>query len=394
MFDHSVAVIASISRNLKKYLNITSIITQLLFIGYYSYLIVVNVSNLKYLVAYSLICGFAFLLLIVDIVSTFRELDRKAKRMKARTKRIINYFSWIVKLTVIIFNAILIVNNEATEAARILLIFSGVFLLVQILLTLITTLFSYYLDLLLYGLKMDYEALIDSESSNSKPVGKLLNQVTKDINYKDEINELSIKHEVRGTIKHELEQEFPLKINNKVIKRKKAERIIIHYYNKANKYYLSAHKLEGLLARLKQEHITYLTSDDKLYVFLFFTNNHLTKNYKGMSEYALKLIIATLLFIVDGNDRSIIEVAFNAIRKELFDVNSWSEVIKEGKSKNEYYRVLDIVKEQKIIYKKNREETILSEFKDITIQEVTKNMDLPKPVNKLINYLVDRKKKK
>ena len=394
MFDHSVAVIASISRNLKKYLNISSIITQLLFIGYYSYLIVVNLDNLKFLIAYALICFFAFGLLVVDIITTFKELDRKARRVKARTKRIINYFSWAVKLTVIIFNAILIVNNEATEAARILLIFSGVFLLLQILLTLTTTLFSYYLDLLLYGLKMDYETLIDGEASNSKPVGKLLNNVTKDMDYKDDINELSIKHEVRGTIKHEIEKEFPLKINNKVIKRKKAERIIIHYYNKANKYYVSTAKLSKLLDQLKAHHITYLTSDDKLYTFLFFAHNHISKNYYGLSEYALKLVIATLLFIEDGNDRAVIDVAFNAIRKELFDVPAWSRVIKEGKNINEYYRVLDIVKEQKIMYKKNREETILSEFKDITIQEVAKNIDLPKPVNKLLHLVLDRKKKK
>ena len=66
-----------------------------------------------------------------------------------------------------------------------------------------------------------------------------------------------------------------------------------------------------------------------------------------------------------------------------------------GDAKGTTGKVLKVfVKEQKVIYKKNREDTILSEFKDITIQEVTKNMDLPRPVNKIINYLVERKKKK
>ena len=83
MFDHSIAVLANISRNIKKYLNITSIVTQLLFMSYYAYLIVINVSNTQFLIAYSLIEGFALLILLVDIITTLNELDRKAKKIKA-----------------------------------------------------------------------------------------------------------------------------------------------------------------------------------------------------------------------------------------------------------------------------------------------------------------------
>lgn len=393
MFDHSVAVIAHISRSLKKYLNITSIITQLLFVGFYSYLIVVNVENIEFLVAYSMICAFAFGVLLVDIFGAFSDLDRSQKRKKARTKRIINYFSWAVKLAVIIFNVIIIVNNGGSEAARILVIFSAVILLVQMIITLTTTLLSRYLDTLLYGLKMDYEVLIDEESSDKKPVGKLLNNVTKDLDYRDNIKEIVVKNAVRGTIKKEIEKEFPLKINNKVIKRRKAERIILHYYNKANKFYLSPTKLAKLIEELNANHITYLTSDDKLFVFLFFASNHVTKNYRGLSEYALKLIIGTLLFLNDGNDRAIVDVAFDAIRKELFDIPTWSTVIEVGDNRHECHRVIEIVKNEKENYKKNREDTILSEFKDITIQEVEKNLDVPKPVSKVIHYIIDRKKR-
>ena len=249
MFDHSIAVLANISRNIKKYLNITNIVTQLLFMSYYAYLIVINVSNTQFLIAYSLIEGFALLILLVDIITTLNELDRKAKKIKARTKRIINYFSWAVKLLVIIYNIILIVRGETSEAGKIFLIFSAFFLVIQILLTIISSLTSYYLDLILYGLKMDYEMIVDTETAKRRPVGKLLNNATKDLDYKDHINEYSIQYEVRGAIKKELMKELPLKINNKVVKKKKAERIILHYYRKANKYYLSHEKLKGLLAK-------------------------------------------------------------------------------------------------------------------------------------------------
>ena len=93
MFDHSVAVIANISRSLKRYLDISGIITQLFFMGYYAYLIVINVEKLQFLVSYSLIELFAFGILLVDIIATLRDLDHHGRRMKAKTKRIINYFS-------------------------------------------------------------------------------------------------------------------------------------------------------------------------------------------------------------------------------------------------------------------------------------------------------------
>ena len=394
MFDHSVAVIASISRSLKKYINITSILTQILFMSYYAYLIVINVTNIHFLVAYSLIEGLALVILIFNIVATFADLDYAARRINMKYKRLVRYFSWAIKLAVIIFNISMVVRGLTSEAGKIFLIFSAIFLLLQILLTIVSTLFTYYLDLLLFGLKMDYETLIDGEASNSKPVGKMLNNVTKDMDYKDNINEISIKHEMRGTLKREIEKEFPLKVNNRVIKRKKAERIILHYYKKANKYYLHPNKLNEVLEELKANHITYLTSDDKLFTFLFFSYNHITKHFQGLSEYALKLIIGTLLFINDGNDRTFVDVAFNAIRKELFDIPTWSKVIDKSSNPLEYHKVINIINEQKMIYKMNREETILSEFKDLTIQEVEKQMDLPKPVSKIIHHFMDRNKKK
>lgn len=391
MFDHSVAVISNISKSLKKYLDISSIITQLLFMGYYAYLIVINVSKLQFLISYSFIEAFAFAILIVDIVSIFRDLDHHGRRMKAKTKRIIHYFSWMVKVIVIIFNIILLVRGEVSEVGSLFLIFSGVFLIIQILITLMSTLFSYYLDLFLYGLKMDYENIIDEEASNKRPLGRMLGNITKDMDYRDNINEISIKHEVNGAIKKELESEFPLKINGKLVKRRKAERIILHYYAKANKYYLSHNRLSKLLKELEENHITYLTSDTHLYVLLFFANNHLSKTYKGLSEYALKLIIATLIFINEGNDRSIIDLSFNAIKKELFDVNNWSEVINHEHRNSEYYKVLDIVKEEKSLEKKNREATIATELGAITFKEIEKKYDIPKPVSKIIGHFINKK---
>ena len=392
MFDHSIAVLANILRNIKKYLNITSIVTQLLFISYYAYLIVINVNHLPFLIAYSLIEAFALGMLLVDIITTLNELDRKAKKIKAKTKRIINYFSWVVKLLVIVYNIVLIVRGEASEAGKIFLIFSAFFLVLQILLTIISSLTSYYLDLILYGLKMDYEMIVDSETAKRRPVGKMLNNATKDLDYKDHINEYSIQYEVRGAIKKEIMKELPLKVNNRIVKKKKVERIILHYYRKANKYYLSREKLNDLLTKLKDEHITYLTSDDHLFVLLFFASNEVKNNYVGLSVYALKLIIATLLFIADGNDHSIVDLTFKAISKELLNISSWNKVIKAPKDDSEYQHVIEIVKNTKELNKKNREATIMSELEDITLETVTNKIDPPKPIKKIVQHIIKKKR--
>ncbi|MCR4879870.1 MAG: hypothetical protein K5906_02820 [Bacilli bacterium] len=393
MFDHFIAVLDYIRLSLKKYLNITSIVTQLLFMSYYAYLIVINVNDIKYLLAYSFIEGFAFIILIVDIFTSFSELTRHGKRIKAKWKRIINYGSWVAKAIVIGFNISLIVKGEATEAGKIFLIFSAVVLILQIMVTIISSLFTYYIDLMMYGLKMDYESLVDKEEAKVRPVGKLLNKMTKDIDYRDNIDKYSVHHEMRGTIKKELEKEYPLKINNKIVKRKKVEKVILHYYKKANKYYISSIKLKSLIEELKEHHITYLTSDDKLYVFLFFAYNHLKCNFKGLSEYATKLIIACLLFIIDGNDRSMVDVIYRSITKELFDIANWSKIIKKPDDESEVNKVITIVKASKEEYKKNREETIASEFKDLAIQEIEAKVNLPKPISKVIHHFLKRKKK-
>ena len=392
MFDHSIAVLSNISRSLKKYLNITSIVTQMLFMSYYAYLIVVNVDKLLFLIGYALIELIALIILIVDIVTTFKELDHKAKRMKAKTKRRIRYVSWFIKMAVIVFNIVVIVQGKATEAGMIFLIFSATFLLIQILLTVTSTLFTYYLDLLLYSLKMDYEVLVDVDNPEQRPVGKVLESATKDLDYREDVNDSSIKYEVRNAIKKELDTEFPMKINNKTVTKKQAERLVLHYYRKANKYYNAPHKLKKLLDSLDTKHITYLTYDDKLFVHLFFASNHLSKNFVGISKNALKLVIATLLFVDEGNDRSIVDLSFKAIIKELFDVNTWAEPLTNKAGGAEYRKVLSIIKDAKAEYKRDQQQTIASELGNITMKEVEKKMDLPPFLSKILHHILDKKR--
>ena len=69
-------------------------------------------------------------------------------------------------------------------------------------------------------------------------------------------------------------------------------------------------------------------------------------------------------------------------------------MIKAPKDDSEYQHVLEIVKNTKELNKKNREATIMSELEDITIEQVTNKIDPPKPIKKIVEHMIRKKRKK
>lgn len=376
MFDNSISIISGISRALKKYVYILSIVTQVMFLAYYTYLLVVNRENIYLLVLYSAITFLAFILLIINIVAV-DITDFKNKLIKTKTKRIINIISWVFKAAVIGFNIYVIVTNPTTEANKMFLIFSSIFLIVQIMSSVISWLFSYYTDLFLFALKMDYESLLkDDEKAEDHPIGQYLNKTIGPVDRTEKVNEQVVKHELYGSIKDELLKEDPIKIKGKVVKRRKVEKVILHYYAKANQYYVSEKKIHHLVGEIDTKLSAYVNSSDKAFVLQFFVHNHMEHIYKGLSEYATKLIIANFLFLLDDNDKAIIDVTYNSILKELIDIKNWSAPDNSEKEKASYNRVdkeidrtLSIVKASRVEYELYKDETILSEIESIALRK-------------------------
>ena len=370
MFDNSVSVLASVSKSLKKYLFILGIVTQCLFIAYYTYLVITNIETIPLVILYSPILFFAIVLLFIDIftvdITSFKTIN-----IKIVTKRIINGLSWLFKAGVISYNIYLTTTRPVTEASKMFLIFSSVFLIVQIISSLFGWLLSYYSDLFLYAIKMDYENLIDEDTDSSqRPIGQALNKFTKQKDYKSKVNELSVKHELFGSIKDELEKEKVVKINGKVIKRKKAERIALLYYRKANKYYPSSKKTKSLIDFINLSLTHYLYQNDKAFLLDFFLENHYEHKYVGLSEHAVKLIIACFLFVLDNNNKDIISVVYKALLKEIIDIKSWSAPTgKEITNNNlDIQKALEIAKETKTQYELYKDETVGSEFESLVFK--------------------------
>ena len=377
MFDNSISVISSISRSLKKYLFIFGIVTQCLFIAYYTYLVVTNRETILLMSFYGAVLLFSVILLGIDIF-TLDITSFKTKAFKTTSKRIINAFSWVSKAGVIGYNIYVTATHTVTEASKMFLIFSSVFLIVQIIASFFSWLLSYYSELLMYALKMDYENLIDEKDDpNERPIGQALTKFTNQKNHKKKVNELSVQHELFGSIKEKLEKENPIRFNGKIVKRKKAERIILHYIRKASKYYPSRKKTKYLIDVINTKLMKFVYNHEHAFLLEFFLHNYYDHIYVGLSEHAIKLIMGCFLYVLDDNNKDIFDVVYKALIKEIIDIKAWSapdphkeELSKSNTVGQKIDKALSIAKESKDQYELYKEETVGSEFESLIIKVV------------------------
>ena len=367
MLDNSVSVIAAVSKSFKKYLFALSMFTQALFIAYYVYLSVTNFEATHLFILYISILVLAVAVMFIDIF-TLDITSFKTRYIKGMTKRFINGASWIFKLGVIGYNIYLITQNPVTETGLLFLIFTSLFLVIQVIASLFSWLISYYSELFMYALKMDYENIIDEDADpNQRPIGQALNKVTSRVNHKDKINELSVKHELFSSIKDELEKDNQIKIRGKVVRRKTIEKIILHYYDKACSYYISQKKINSLIDNVHINLESFIYEDDKAFLLDFFLENYHEKVYIGLSEHATKLIIACFLFLLDDYNKNIVDVVYKSLLKEIIDIKTWSVRKEENLSSGNLNidRALAIAKDTKTQYELYKEETVGSEFESI-----------------------------
>ena len=370
MLDNSISVIASVSKSLKKYLFILSVVTQVIFIAYYVYLTVTNFETLHLAILYIFILSLAVTVLLIDIF-TIDITSFKTKHIKVMTKRVINGASWIFKLGIIGYNIYLVTVNPVTEIGLLFMIFTSLFLVIQVIASLFGWLIAYYSELFIYAVKMDYENIIDENTDpNQRPIGQALNKFTSQIDHKDKVNELSVKHELFSSIKDELEKDNPIKIRGRVVKRKKAERIILHYYDKACKYYLSQKRINSLIDKIHINFEYFVHHNDKAFLLDFFLENYHEKIYVGLSEHAIKLIISCFLFLLDDYNKNIIDVVYKSLLKEIIDIKTWSIKKEESLSSGnlDIERVLNVAKETKTQYELYKEETVGSEFESLVFK--------------------------
>ena len=154
-FDHTLATFIKIKNDLSKLLHIITIMTQVFFIGFYSYMIVVNIERLVYLILYSVFAGFSLLFLLYYIIR-LRGMAERVKRLESRivrrSYRIGKYFLKAVSVGIAIYQ---IVNLETTQTMILVTAFSAFFLVFNIVSELVIVYVDGAIDRVMLAYSMD-----------------------------------------------------------------------------------------------------------------------------------------------------------------------------------------------------------------------------------------------
>ncbi len=176
-FINTRLTIEAIHKQLQCLSKIISFSTQSLFIGYYVYLLVININKNAFLIMYAFLLTLSILVLAFDIYFAFKKADtrleiRLSVERKRRLEMIFSSVRILLKVAVIILSGVELVRYPAGEMQVITF-------------TLSIVLFAFYLvsNLLIFFVHKDLDLIrlsVESDVANSKLLSKLLKQDKKE----------------------------------------------------------------------------------------------------------------------------------------------------------------------------------------------------------------------
>ena len=176
-FINTRLTIETIHKQLQCLSKIISFSTQSLFIGYYVYLLVININKTVFLIMYTFLLALSLIVLVFDIYFAFKKGDtrleiRLSVERKRRLEMIFSAVRILLKVAVIILSGIELVRYPAGEMQVITF-------------TLSIVLLAFYLvsNLLIFFVNKDLDLIrlsLESDVANSKLLSKLLKQDKKE----------------------------------------------------------------------------------------------------------------------------------------------------------------------------------------------------------------------
>lgn len=153
IFGRTLAVGNKIIDDIKKLVHTITILVSIIFLGYYGYSVISNINELFYLVIYS-----AFLCISLITFITYLVTYKKKNKTKNfnRALRIIKY---LLNATMLGVNGYQIFTGPHTTLSLAILIVSGVALILQVLIEIISSCIENYVSLLITAVKMDVEPI-------------------------------------------------------------------------------------------------------------------------------------------------------------------------------------------------------------------------------------------
>lgn len=181
MFDHffinTRLTVEAIHKQLQCLSKVISFSTQSLFIGYYVYLLVININKTAFLIMYTFLLTLSLLVLAFDIYFAFKKGDtrleiRLSVERKRRLEMIFSAVRILLKVAVIILSGIELVRYPAGEMQVITF-------------TLSIVLLAFYLvsNLLIFFVNKDLDLIrlsVESDIARSKVLTKLFKQDKKE----------------------------------------------------------------------------------------------------------------------------------------------------------------------------------------------------------------------
>lgn len=154
-FDHTLATIIKIKNDLSKLLQIITVLTQVLFIGFYTYQIVVNVEHLVLLIIYSVLAGLSFLYLLYYLIR-LKGMAERVKRIESRVvRRLFRIGKYVLKAGAIGLAIYQIVVLPTSQTMILLTALSAFLLLFNIIAEVVITYVDGAIDRVMLAYSMD-----------------------------------------------------------------------------------------------------------------------------------------------------------------------------------------------------------------------------------------------
>ena len=151
VLPRTIAVGKKMIKDIERILYWTTIVVQLIFFISYGYSIYTNISNIVFLVIYSILFVFSVINFIYYLV-TYNSDNKKAV---GTVKRGFRVFKYLINGTMLGVNIFEMINYGTSDWNKILLVVSGVSLLAQIVLELVRLFVGRYIDLFTEAIGMD-----------------------------------------------------------------------------------------------------------------------------------------------------------------------------------------------------------------------------------------------
>lgn len=320
MFNNSLSVLSRAAARFKKIVLFAELVIQIMFIGYYAYNIVVHHEDLVLLIGYSVLAGLGLIIFFV-MLFTLDPYQKRVQEFKKSIRRVIRVISWTGKLTVIGYNIYYLIRFGLTETGHLLLIFSIIIFLTEVVLFIVSSILSYYYQLFVYALQMDYQNLIgESQVISDKPIGRILLNINGSVNRQQDVTALFIEQEIYEAIKKYSEK------NEGPLNRRKMEKRLLAYYNDSFDYYQDNNKLADLYKEVNQINVE---SDEyhHLLVLKFFLANQVEKTYVGLSEECLRFALSGLAMFKDYKTLQVVDIVYSIIIKHLVNNKDWNKLV-------------------------------------------------------------------